>query len=185
MGARGQEAAVIRPEAAAASDGSTTRRKRHKWEACNVRLNVSGTLTACRGLGESLVLVSRVRHVVTMAFRTPVRSEAAVAAVTVYARHHGRCPVELCWYTNSSYVLRAKRFAPSHMTLVRRIAHHVSYTVAGSTELPHPGSRRRAPLRPPAVRSRSTRQPGQHAARSRGRGTCRLRAGRRAGCPRH
>ena len=127
MGARGQEAAVIRPEAAAASDGSTTRRKRHKCEACNVRLNVSGTLTACRGLGESLVLVSRVRHVVTMAFRTPVRSEAAVAAVTVYARHHGRCPVELCWYTNSSYVLRAKRFAPSHMTLVRRIAHHVSY----------------------------------------------------------
>ena len=167
MGARGQEAAVIRPEAAAASDGSTTRRKRHKWEACNVRLNVSGTLTACRGLGESLVLVSRVRHVVTMAFRTPVRSEAAVAAVTVYARHHGRCPVELCWYTNSSYVLRAKRFAPSHMTLVRRIAHHVSYTVAGSTELPHFGSRRRAPS---ALR-RSGRAPhGSQASTLHGRG---------------
>lgn len=51
-------------------------------------------------------------------------------------------------YTNSSYVLRAKRFAPSHMTLVRRIAHHVSYTVAGSTELPHPGSRSRETHRP-------------------------------------
>ena len=72
-------------------------------------------------------------------------------------------------YTNSSYVLRAKRFAPSHMTLVRRIAHHVSYTVAGSTELPHLGSRRRAPSR--SALRRSGRAPhGSQASTLHGRG---------------